>query len=321
MQKIRVGVVRGGPSSEYDVSLRTGESVIRGLSTDLYTPLDILLTKEGEWFVNGTPTDLGTIATKVDIIWNALHGEFGEDGKLQKQLEDFGIPYTGSNSLSSAIGMHKGLAKKRFSEMGMLTPKGVVIEPDEVAFYQDGNIGLALPFPLIVKPITGGSSVATCIVHDGAELYQALLAASVYGDVLVEEVILGTEATVCVLDGNLTGTQYALFPIEIVPPPSNVFFNYDAKYSGVSLEICPGRFTLDTHSKLRDLAITAHNAIGARHYSRTDFIISSDGIYALEINTLPGLTAESLVPKALRATGMAFPQFLEHVIGLAMRTH
>lgn len=318
MQKLRVGVVRGGPSSEYDVSLRTGESVLRALSTERYLPIDILLTKHGEWFMNGVQTDLGHIATSVDVVWNALHGTFGEDGKVQRMFDQFGIPYTGSDSLSSAIGMHKGLAKERFRGADILVPEGEVVDADDNMYEAALRIFRDMPLPIIVKPVSGGSSVATRVIHDATELPYALTTAAHYGDVLVEEMIGGVEATVCVIDGKVHGSHYALFPIEIVPPPKNDFFDYDAKYSGVSEEICPGRFTLGVHSTLRDLAIAAHQAVGARHYSRTDFIISPNGIYALEINTLPGLTSESLVPKALKAAGMSFPSFLDHVIDLSI---
>jgi len=317
MTKLRVGVVRGGPSSEYDVSLRTGESVLRSLSTDRYVATDILLSRNGEWYINGVQTDLGNIAQHVDVIWNALHGAFGEDGKVQRLFDQFGIPYTGSDSLASAVGMHKGLAKDRFRNSDISVPEGEIVDGDEDMHDVALRLFRDTPLPVIVKPVSGGSSLATRVVTDPSELLGALTDAAQYGDVLVEELISGREATVCVIDGKVVGSHYALFPIEIVPPKEKTFFDYDAKYSGESQEICPGRFTLKLHSDLRDLAIKAHQSIGARHYSRTDFMITEKGIYALEINTLPGLTSESLVPKALAASGMSFPTFLDHVIDLS----
>ncbi len=318
MQKIRVGVVRGGPSSEYEVSLKTGDNVLRNLDRNKYIPIDLLLTKSGEWFMNGVQTEFASVSPHVDVIWNALHGTYGEDGKIQQLFEQFGVPYTGSTSLPSAIGMHKGLAKERFVENGLLVPRGeIVMEGANVAdaaFEIYCNRGM----PLIVKPVNGGSSIATAIVHNLLELAAAIGQAAQFGDVLVEDVISGKEATVCVIDGGGSGQHFVLYPIEIVTQSSKVFFDYEAKYEGGTEEICPGRFTLGTHGTLRDLAVLAHSAIGARHYSRTDFIISDDGIYVLEINTLPGLTTESLVPKALRAGGVEFQDFLDHVIGLAL---
>lgn len=318
MSKIRVGVVRGGPSSEYAVSLQTGENVLRHLDAEKYIPVDILLTKRGEWYMKGVRTDLATIAQHVDVVWNALHGTFGEDGKAQQLFEQFGIPYTGSDVLGSALGMHKGLAKERFSEAGLLTPRGMVLSPE--GSIEDVLIALVRDqrLPVIVKPLSGGSSVATKLVRNLSDLRGAIEDARQYGDVLIEEYIEGKEATVCVIDGSGEGEQVVLHPIEIVPPSANSFFDYDSKYSGASQEICPGRFTPEEMRVLRESARTAHRAIGARHYSRSDFILSPTGVYILEINTLPGLTAESLLPKALRAGNAEVGEFLDHVIGLAL---
>ena len=318
MTKIRVGVVRGGPSSEYAVSLKTGESVLHNLNTERYDPVDILISTHGDWYVNGVRTDLGAIAHQVDVVWNALHGTYGEDGKVQRLLESFNIPYTGSGVIPSALGMHKGLAKERFKEAGLLTPMGDVIASEgnveETAFHLFRNRHL----PVIVKPVAGGSSVATRIARTYEDLVAAIAQASRYGDVLVEEFIEGTEATCCVVDANTPREHFVLYPIEIVPPKSKDFFDYDAKYSGESEEFCPGRFTPETDAALREFAQKAHDAIGARHYSRSDFIISPRGIYVLEINTLPGLTETSLFPKALRAGGVELSEFLDHVITLSL---
>ncbi len=318
MNKIRVGVVRGGPSSEYPVSLKTGDHVLRQLDTLKYAPIDILLSTHGEWYMNGALTDLATISAHVDVIWNALHGEYGEDGKLQQELDYFNIPYTGSGALASSLGMHKGLAKERFKEAGLTAPEGDLIPKEEVSRERAFELFRGRHLPLIVKPVSGGSSIATAFVNTFEELDRAIHEASQFGDVLVEEVIEGKEATVCVIDGSGKGEHFVLYPIEIVPPSDKTFFDYDAKYSGESAEICPGRFPLSVHSELRDLATKAHIAIGAKHYSRTDFIVSPKGIYILEINTLPGLTEESLLPKALKKGGVAMPDFLDHVIGLAL---
>jgi D-alanine-D-alanine ligase len=308
MSQIRVGVIRGGPSSEYAVSLKTGENVLHHLNKEKYIPVDILLTTRGEWYINGMHTDLPSITQQIDIAWNALHGTFGEDGKIQQLFESFGIPYTGSGVLASAVGMHKGLAKERFNEAGLLTPEGIVISAkdnfDEVASQVFHNQTLSL----MVKPISGGSSVATNIVRTGEEFERALEVASKFGDILVEELIEGIEATCCVIETSARDKHIVLHPIEIVPTDSTNFFDYTAKYGGSSEEICPGRFTFDTHQKLRELASRAHHAIGARHYSRSDFIITPKGIYILEINTLPGLTKESLLPRALAASRVEIPE-------------
>ncbi len=320
MSRTRVGVVRGGPSSEYVVSLRTGENVLRHLDREKYAPVDILITPRGDWFMDGVRTDLPNIAHHVDVFWNALHGSFGEDGKVQQLFESFQVPYTGSAVLPSAMGMHKDLAKERFREAGLLVPEGVVVEQGDVLDEVAAQIYFDRHLPLIVKPVSGGSSVATTIARTLDELYRALEEADKHGDILIEDFIEGKEATVCVVEGSEPGEHFVLFPIEIAPPDESDFFDFEAKYSGKSQEICPGRFPLATHATLRDLAIKAHESIGARHYSRSDFIVQPDGtITILEINTLPGLTKESLFPKALHKGGVELHEFLDHVIELSLR--
>ena len=310
--------MRGGPSSEYVISLKTGESVLRNLDPEKYVGIDILVTPRGDWYMNGIRTELAEISNHVDVIWNAMHGKFGEDGKAQQHFEALNIPYTGSGVMASAIGMHKQLAKDRFTEAGLLVPDGEVIDATKNMFEVAFELFRNRHMPVIVKPVSGGSSVATKVVRSYEELRSALVEASQHGDILVEEFIPGKEATVCVIDSSVPGESFVLYPIEIVPPSSHDFFDYDAKHNGETEEICPGRFTLSTHSKLRDLALKAHNAIGARHYSRSDFIIGGDDIYLLEINTLPGLTENSLLPKALKAGNVQFSDFIDHIISLAI---
>lgn len=315
MQKIRVGVVRGGPSSEYAISLKTGENVLKNLDQGKYAPVDVLLTTRGDWYMNGMRVDLGTIAEQVDVVWNALHGTFGEDGKAQQLFESFGIPYTGSGVLASAIGMNKELAKERFNTAGLHTLEGETVSAEEnlsdAAFrrFQHGRL------PVMVKPLASGSSVGITLARTFSELAGAIEKASQHGDVLIEEYVEGIDATVGVVD-DTSGGHFALHPVEIVPPEENAFYDYDAKYGGESEMICPGRFSSEVSEHLRDMAVKAHRAVGAKHYSRTDFIVSSKGIYVLEINTLPGLSV--LFPRSLRASGAEFSEFLDHVIGLAL---
>lgn len=317
MQKLRVGVVRGGPSSEYDVSLRSGATVLKHLSPEKYHPIDILLTRKGEWIVDGLMTDLSAIAHKVDIIWNALHGEFGEDGKVQQQFESFGIPYTGSGPLPSAIAMHKGLTKDRFRELDILTPHGVVIEEDEDVGEAVFRVFRNYAMPVIVKPVSAGSSVGVSLAHNYEELLTSVERAKEWGSVLVEELIHGREATCAVIDSG-DGSVHALHPIEIVPAKEKLFFDYEAKYEGKSKEICPGNFTPAESAELRTLAARIHAGLGLRHYSRSDFIVSPRGIYALEVNTLPGMTDASLVPLALKTSGVEISEFIDHIIGLTL---
>jgi D-alanine-D-alanine ligase len=326
MSKVRVGVLRGGPSREYQVSLDTGASVLKNLPEDIYHPHDILIDKSGVWHIGGLPVDPHKALSRVDVIFNALHGEYGEDGKVQQILDTHGIPYTGSQSLPSAIGMNKSLSKKIFRDHGLKTPHHILIEKSDLA--DRGSIDKVVfrifrsfPVPAVVKPVASGSSVGVSIVRKFEDIESALNHAFEVGNdsVMVEEYIPGTEATVGVVDDFRGASVYALPPIEIRPHGRDSFFDYDAKYGGKSDEIVPGNFSHDIKHELMHLAIMAHQALGARHYSRSDFMVSPRrGIYILETNTLPGLTDASLLPKALHAVGAPLGHFLDHVIRLAM---
>jgi D-alanine-D-alanine ligase len=315
--KKRVGVVRGGPSSEYDVSIRSGGTVLKHLPEDKYIGVDLLITKDGLWHKNGVPTTLEDIQHHVDVVWNALHGYYGEDGKLQQELEHFGIPYTGSEVLPSAIAMNKVLAKEHVMPIGVKTPRWIVIGEDESLEEGVFRAFRSVGFPAFVKPASGGSSVATRLVKNYRELEDAVEEASAYGDILVEEYIKGREATVPVIDASTGKDVHVLHPIEIVPTGGHEFFNFDAKYAGGSEEIYPGRFTPEESAELRALAATVHQGLGLRHYSRSDFIVAPRGIYFLEVNTLPGMTDASLLPKAIAGEGITLAEFIDHVLTMA----
>ncbi len=319
MSRMRVGVLRGGPSGEYEVSLQTGGSVLKHLPVEHYDPVDILISKDGAWHRNGIPTTIAKALRGVNVIFNALHGEYGEDGKVQRQLDLFGVPYTGSGSLSSAIGMNKALAKKRFITQGIKTPLHKTISESENTEEKLLEIFRTFPHPMVVKPATAGSSLGVSIVRTYPELEKALKKAFAYSKkVLIEEFIAGREASCGVVDGYRNSDVYALFPVEIIPQESS-FFDYDAKYKGRSIELCPSTFSNEIKKEIEELAVKVHKVLELRHYSRTDVIISPRrGIYVLEVNTLPGLMNESLLPKSLRAVGFEFPDFLHHVISLAL---
>lgn len=319
MNKKRVGVLRGGPSSEYEVSLKTGKSVIANL-TDRYEVLDILISKDGIWHYQGIPVKPENIFKKVDVIFNALHGAYGEDGTVQKLLDLFKVPYTGSTALASAVGMNKLLSKKIFKSHNLKTPLHTTFSRDGVSPEEISKLFKSFPMPVVVKPVSGGSSVGTSIAKTLSDLEKAIGEAFTYADqILIEEFISGKEATCGVID-NFRGQKiYSLLPVEIKKPIGSEFFDYQAKYGGQSREICPGNFAEAEKKIIQEMAIKAHQALGLRHYSRSDFIINPRrGVYILETNTLPGLTNESLLPKSLQAIGFSLPQFLDHLINQAL---
>ena len=318
MSSIRVGVLRGGPSLEHNVSLKTGESVLRNLPQK-YSAKDIFISKEGEWYWDGKPAHHERIFRQIDVAFNALHGEYGEDGKVQQLLEAFGIPYTGSGVMASALGMNKILARQAFKSAGLKTPFGFEIVLENGLAEAAKKIFKIMPPPWVVKYPSGGSSVGVSIARSFDDLEGALKKVSAFSSkILVEEYIKGREATCGVIDEFRNQKHYALPIVEIIPPAESGFFNYDAKYGGQTRELCPANFDLPTKRKIEAMAVAAHKAIGGRHYSRSDFIVSKKGIYILEINTLPGLTAESLLPKAMMAVGSSHKELIDHLLGLAL---
>ncbi len=314
-----VGVLRGGPSKEHEVSLKTGHAILTNLPEDRYTTRDIYIDTEGVWHERGRPTSPGRVLPSLDAVVVGLHGEYGEDGEVQKVLERYGVPYTGSDPFGSYLAMHKVLTKERAKELGLLTPKYRFVEVGADTEAVAMEITRSFHQPVIVKPLRWGSSVGISIVggfkpvHDAID---ALLEAG-SGGVLVEELIRGTEATAGVVEGLRDEELYALPPIEIVPPERD-FFSYDAKYSGSSKEIVPGRFSRSVSEELMRMARVMHQGLNLRHYSRSDFMVTPKGIYFIETNTLPGMTSESLLPKSLAAVGVSFPDFLSHLVDLAL---
>src|SRR3989344_775639 len=319
MNSIRVGVLRGGPSLEHEVSLKTGETVLRNLSAK-YSAKDIFISKEGEWHLDGKPAHHDRIFRQIDVVFNALHGEYGEDGKVQQLLEAFGVPYTGSGVITSALGMNKILARQAFKNAGLKVPFGFELVLEKELAETAKDIFKKMPPPWVIKYPSGGSSVGVFIARNFDDLEGSLEKVSSFSSkILVEEYIRGREATCGVIDEFRNQKHYALPIVEIIPPAQSDFFSYDAKYGGQTQELCPSNFDMPTKRAIETMAIKAHNAIGGRHYFRSDFILFKKGIYLLEINTLPGLTAESLLPKALNAVGSSHKELLEHLISLALR--
>ncbi len=255
----------------------------------------------------------------MDVIFNALHGYFGEDGKLQNILNVLNIPYTGSGALASGFAMNKILSRNVFEKAGLKIPRAFAVNsgdsPEEAASKIFNSIS---PY-WVVKPVSGGSSIGISIVKNFHDLIPAIeRALSLDSAAIVEEYIKGREVTCGVLE-NFRGEEYYVLPvIEIVPPPERKFFDYECKYDGSTKEICPANIELTVKKEIEELARSAHRILNCEGYSRADMIVSNNGIYLLEINTLPGLTSESLVPKAAKAVGLEFPNLLDHIIELTL---
>jgi D-alanine-D-alanine ligase len=254
---------------------------------------------------------------RIDVAFLALHGQYGEDGTLQGMLEILGIPYVGSRTLASALAMDKVMAKTVLAASGVPVPRGSVVE--RRAFQSDPTGAAAAAarlLPAVVKPVGQGSSIGMSLVDDPARMHDALREALGYDTrALVEERLVGMELTVGVI-GNRE--LQALPVVEIVP--KRAFFDYRAKYDPAqSDEVCPARIGPEATARAQELAVAAHRALGCRGLSRTDMIdVPGRGPVVLEVNTMPGMTVNSLLPKAAKAAGIPFGDLLDRLIRLAL---
>jgi len=314
MPTLKLAVLMGGPSAEYDVSLASGKNVTDNLDRSKYDVIPVRITKGGIWQVS--PEEL---RRKADLVFIALHGEFGEDGTVQSILDGLGIPYTGSASLPSALGMNKIFSDRLFRANGLNIPDSFIVSKS------DKRIGIRPDFdlPLVVKPANRGSSVAVSVVRRPEEILPAIKKVfEISREAIVQKYISGREVTCGVLDDG-RGNVFSLTPTEIVPKFSN-FFDYQAKYiQAASEELTPPRLAEKIIRQIQDAAAACHRIIGASGMSRTDMILSSeDGrLYVLEINTIPGLTPTSLLPKQAEATGISFSQLLDKIIEAALNRY
>ena len=254
------------------------------------------------------------ICKHADCVFLGMHGADGEDGKIQATLDLLGIPYTGSDYLGSAMAMDKAISKIIMKESGILTPEG-----KELTYTYDDipKIVEATDVPCVVKTVAGGSSIGVVLPDTKEELFDALKDLLQYGNrILIEEKIIGREMTVPVFNGKY------LSAIEIVPPDGSSF-DYVAKYqSGEegAREICPAPITAEEQKMMGEAALKLHKALGLSVYSRTDFILDEEGrAWCLEVNTLPGMTPNSLIPKAAAVEGMSYPELCEQIVLLSMK--
>ncbi len=337
MNNLTIAVLRGGPSSEYDVSLKTGAAVINALAGDgaddkgvVHTVVDVLIDKSGQWHRGGVPMTQAEALKGSDVAVIAMHGEYGEDGTLQRELDTLGVPYVGSGAFASALAMNKPRARFSVAALPMIKlPEHYLVREDDIESGEDyatlaQDIFKRFGPPYIVKPANGGSSVGITIAKSIAELPSAIarVAQAEGFPVLVEQLIQGREATCGVVESFRDEDYYALPPIEIILPNSSDTFDYDAKYSTdesvCATEVCPANFTKKEKMQIEEAAKAVHRALELSHYSRSDFILSPHGLYFLEANTLPGLTEQSLLPKSLDVVGSSLKEFLEHTIELAL---
>lgn len=299
--------------------MKSGAQVQTALKELGFQPRDIVVTKQGEWLENGLVHLPHNALSTADVVFIAMHGAYGEDGTVQRICERLHIPFTGSNSFASSTAFNKHLTKHVLRDTEIKLPRHILVRASEVANlsslveaiadYADGYV---------VKPVASGSSHGVSIATD-ADILQDIMLQRLQSEdtLLIEERIVGTEATVGILDDFRDCANYALPAIEIVPPAESDHFDQHNKYNGQTVEICPGRFSLVEKTAMSEATQLIHQLLGLSHYSRADFIVRQGQPYFLEINTLPGLTSESLFPKAAQAIGLEFPQLIQHLVATA----
>lgn len=319
MSHLQVAVLRGGPSEEYAVSMKSGATVLKALAELGYQTKDIIITREGDWLDRGIVRAPETALTGVDVVFIALHGTYGEDGEVQKFLQRLHIPYTGSSSFPSARAFNKRLTKQTLESHGVLMPKYREISIDDFEAAEAArSINEEFGPEYIIKPVSSGSSFGIQMVTAAESLADALEESlKHYDKVLVEEFIRGREATCATLEDFRNEKIYVFPSVEIIPVANSHFWSTDAKYDGTTKEICPSRFSYGQKSEIADISNLVHDVMELSQYSRSDFIVSDNGIYFLEVNTLPGLTEESLYPKAAASVGLNINQLVAHLVETA----
>lgn len=349
---MKIVVLAGGLSTERDVSFKTGEMVTKALRENGHQVilLDVFMGhSDKEEDLTGIFDRAEAVSVKVaaipetapdlekvkaqrkdqsdnffgpnvielcrmaDIVFMALHGENGENGKIQAAFDLFGIRYTGTGYLGSALAMNKGMAKQLFLENGIPTPRGTSLKRGEDAAKIET---CGIHFPCVVKPCSGGSSIGVSIVHDKAEYEQALKEAFRWeNELVIEEYVKGREFSVGVIDFQ------ALPIIEIAPVEG--FYDYKNKYkAGSTVETCPAELSEQITKEMQGYAEKVAEVLGLNTYSRTDFLLDAeDHIFCLEANTLPGMTPTSLLPQEAKVTGVDFNQLCEKLIESSMRKY
>ena len=349
---MKIVVLAGGLSTERDVSFKTGEMVTKALRENGHQVilLDVFMgysNKEEDLTgifdraeavsvkvaaIPETAPDLEKVKAQrkdqsdnffgpnvielcrmADIVFMALHGENGENGKIQAAFDLFGIRYTGTGYLGSALAMNKGMAKQLFLENGIPTPRGTSLKRGEDAAKIET---CGIHFPCVVKPCSGGSSIGVSIVHDKAEYEQALKEAFRWeNELVIEEYVKGREFSVGVIEGK------ALPVIEIAPIQG--FYDYKNKYkAGSAVETCPADLPEEVSAQMRKYAEQVAEVIGLDTYSRSDFLLDENNhMYCLEANTLPGMTPTSLLPQEAAVIGINFNELCEKLIAISMKKY
>ena len=294
---MKIGVLMGGNSSEREVSLSSGKAIVNACKKLEHEVKEFDLKEDFD--------SLSVEIKKVDLIFNALHGGDGENGVISSKLDSLGVKYTGSEEEASAICINKDKSKKIVKKEDYYTPNWVILKKDDSKTPDISNLN----FPLVVKPNSEGSTIGLSIIQDESKLIDAIKLARIYDDnVLIETFIAGREITV----GVIAEESYPI--VEIIP--THELYDYECKYTkGMTNYICPAKIDKKLSKKIKKIGLDIHQLLKCRHYSRVDFRLDENNIpWFLELNTHPGMTETSLLPKSAAAAGIDFNSLINKII-------
>lgn len=312
----RIGVLRGGPGNEYHLSLGSGARIMDALRKEGYEPVDLFIDKEGVLHVKGLPITPDQLPLHTDLVWNALHGGAGEDGTIQKILEQAGVPYVGSGVLASAIAANKELAKERARELGIKTPISILVMPEgqESITEITQSIYRRISPPWVLKPLSGGASIHTYFAFTPLELSHFVEESITHAQpFIVEQYIDGKEASVGVIDSFRGQEQYVLPVVELKSARREIL-THEARQSEEHA-VVGGGFRSDEREALSTLAKKIHTHIGAADFSQSEFIIDRYGkIWYIETDTIPHMQDHHPFVKALHSVGSNLQEFIRSII-------
>lgn len=300
---MKVGVIMGGISSEREISLKSGKSIIENIDKNKYEVIPVVIDEK---------VDIINKVKDLDFALLALHGKFGEDGTVQSVLQTLDIPYSGCGPLTSALCMDKDLTKTVLEANGIRTARWLNVKSvEEIDYEAIENMG----YPVFIKPTNGGSSVATFKIYDKEKVQEAVEEGLKWDiEVMIEEFIDGNEITCPVFDNKL-------FPVIAIKPKSD-FFDYTQKYSDNGADEVLVELEEDLYKEVKEMALKTYKALKCEVYSRIDMIVNKEGTpYILEVNTLPGMTAASLFPKSAKGEGYSFSEFLDLIIETSLKVN
>jgi D-alanine--D-alanine ligase len=332
--KTKVGVLRGGPSQEYDISLTTGKHILSLLKKEPlceeYEPVDIFVDRDSVWHISGAPVTPEEAVSRVDVLFNAMHGAYGGDGRVQGILDSFAKPYTGTKALGSAMALNKALAKEHFKNLGIKSPyfKEIKIKLDDDVEPIAHELFKSFPMPVIVKPRSSGSSLGISVAHNFHELIDALEHSRGFSEeIVVEEYLTGKEIISGFIEDFRGQDLYNTVPVQVKhhgksgvgASASSGHFDWSSKNSGIYDYEAPAMITDEEKGIIENAVRSIKESFNLRHYGTFDFLIHPKrGVYLLEVNTQPSLQEEATIFKSLSSVGVKAHEFLGHILKLAM---